>query len=82
MLNPALVEMQARDRISEMRRVGATRSSGMSSYPTVGNTRATRAFVWSLPAARRTEPRRALGWFLVSVGLRLAVPRPRGGSAR
>jgi hypothetical protein len=80
-LNPALVEMQARDRIAEMRRVGATRSSGRSSYPTVDNSRA-RTFAWSIPAARRTETRRALGWFLVSVGLRLAVPRPRGGSAR
>lgn len=81
MLNPALVEMQARDRISEMRRVGATRSSGTRPCPTVGVTMA-RAFARPIADARRSEPRRALGWFLVSVGLRLAVPRPRSGSAR
>lgn len=80
MLNPALVEMAARDRIAEMQRAGAKRGLGTGSYPAADTTasqapRLTRH-------ARRADLQRAIGWFLVSVGLRLALPRTRAGSGR
>ena len=39
MLNPALAEMAAHDRIGELRRAGAKRSSGAESRVTTGATR-------------------------------------------
>lgn len=78
MLHPALLQIAARDRIAEMQRAGAKRSFGTWSYratepPAPGH---------SARDARRVHPQRAIGWFLVSLGLRLAVPRTRPGSGR
>jgi hypothetical protein len=78
MFNPALTEMVANDRIAELRRVGAPRSSC-----------ARRSALTEIGASSRSNRRdhlagsqRAIGWFLVSVGLRLVVPRTRTGPAR
>jgi hypothetical protein len=80
MLNPALVQMVARDRIAEMHRAGAKRALSTGSYPAADCTasQATRL----TRHARRADLQRAIGWFLVSVGLRLALPRTRAGSGR
>jgi hypothetical protein len=75
-MNPAMVEMVARARVAEMRLAAAGRSRAPW-WRDTGHSRQLRP-----PAARRTvsirpaTPRRAIGWFLVSVGLRLALPRP------
>jgi hypothetical protein len=81
MLNPALAEVAARDRISELRRGAAKRSSDSRPYP------ATEATIASngrgpIQSPRRADPQLAIGWFLVSVGLRLALSRSRGNSIR
>jgi hypothetical protein len=74
-LNPALMEMVARDRTAEMQRTRAKRSLGAdtttSQTPSV-----------TIRPARRADLQHAIGWFLVSVGLRLALPRTRAGSGR
>jgi hypothetical protein len=75
MLNPALAEMAARDRIAEMHQAATKRSFGSE------ETKAATAQL-SIRRARRANPQRAVGWFLVSVGLRLALPRSRAGSTR
>jgi hypothetical protein len=95
MLNPALVEMAARDRIADRQRAGAKRSlSGRSQLrsarrPRAAGRRAKPALAAGTPVsrfpgrpARRADRRRAIGWFLVSLGLRIAVPRARTGSGR
>jgi hypothetical protein len=116
-LNPALTEMVAGDRITELRRAAAKRSSRPAAeyrssrpaaeypssrvtaeYPSSrvtaeyrswrpGASALVEATAW--PASSRSirhvhlaNPQRAIGWFLVSVGLRLALPRARTGSVR
>jgi hypothetical protein len=81
MLNPALTEMAARDRLAGLHRAAARRSLDSRGY---GDTDETKALTVQLSdrRAQRVGPRRAVGWFLVSVGLRLALPRPRAGSTR
>jgi hypothetical protein len=78
-LNPALLEMAARDRIAEMHRAGAKRPGG-----TRGDL-ADADWFDTPPVPRHpriANRQRAIGWFLISVGLRLAVPRTRTGSGR
>lgn len=81
MLNPALAEMAVRDRIDELQRARAKRSFGTQSYLAADTTRSQTP---GSPArhARRAHSRRAIGWFLVSLGLRIALPRRRAGSSR
>lgn len=81
MLNPTMIEMLAQDRITDLRRGAANRSCVARSnvaLVTVGSQ--------TLPGPSRqahlANPRRAIGWFLVSVGLRLALARTPPGSAR
>jgi hypothetical protein len=81
MLNSALAEMVARDRIAEMHRTAARRSFDSRGYRAMDETKAPTVQL-SVRRAHRPNPRRAVGWFLVSVGLRLALPRPRAGSTR
>jgi hypothetical protein len=108
-LNPALTEMVAQDRIRELQAAAAKRSSPVRppvsthtaakrSSPVRVQTAAqrpllVRPFGRSETAAHQpssrairhahlANPRRAIGWFLVSVGLRLALPRARTGSVR
>jgi hypothetical protein len=80
-LHPALTEMAARDRIRDMQRAGTKRSFGIRSYVAVDTTMSQIAPL-SVRGTRLARPRRAIGWFLVSVGLRLALPRPRASSGR
>jgi hypothetical protein len=80
-LNPALAEMMAKDRITELRRTAAERRS--CTDPSVpSESAAPRASSQSSRHARLANAQRAIGWFLVSVGLRLALPRTRTGPAR
>jgi hypothetical protein len=81
MLHPALVEVMARDRMTELQRAGAKRSFGTRSHVVADRTESRTAGV-SIRHSRRASPRRAIGWFLVSVGLRLAVPPARPRSVR
>ncbi len=71
MTNPALAEMAARDHIAELRRAAGRRSVARAAETTAVRT-----------ARPRGNPQRTIGWFLISVGLRLAVPPSRAGSAR
>jgi hypothetical protein len=80
-LNPALAEMVATDRIRELERGAARRSlRARSSAP--AETAAPQASSGSLRHAHLANSQRTIGWFLVSVGLRLALPRTRAGSVR
>lgn len=78
-MNPGLIEMMATDRRTELRAAAASRASRS----------AVRAQIETRPASSRSSqhvrlanPQQAIGWFLVSVGLRLAMPRTRTGPAR
>ncbi len=81
MSHKSLAEMMAQDRVAELRRAGV-----MGSLGTRGRTAADRISSQKAPVAIRrshlTGPRRAIGWFLVSVGLRLALSPTRARSAR
>ncbi len=81
MLNPALTEIMANDRLKELQQTGPNGSSRTRSLPTEIAT-APRASLRSIRHDRLVDSQRAIGWFLVSVGLRLVVPRTRTGSAR
>jgi hypothetical protein len=79
MMNPALIEMMAKDRSRELQAVAANRPS-RSVVRTATVTRP--ALSRSGRHVRLANPQRAIGWFLVSVGLRLAMPRTPTGPAR
>jgi hypothetical protein len=81
MLNPALLEMAARDRTAELQRASTRRSLGARSNHAVDAARPHTARL-SLRHARAAHPQQAIGWFLVSVGLRLALSRTRTSSGR
>ena len=74
-MSPALTEMVARPRVTEMRQTATRRSHG-TRWPESHGARRTptppAATRWAGPA----RSRRAIGWLLISVGLRLALPRP------
>jgi hypothetical protein len=78
-MNPGLTEMMAKDRITELR-AGATRRSSRSGPPPP--TTAGPVSSRSSPRVRPVNAQRAIGWFLVSVGLRLAMPRTPTGTGR
>ena len=78
MLHPAMAEMAARARTAEIQQTAAGRSLGSEAYIAPEGTVA----ALSTRRGGRANPQRAVGWFLVSVGLRLAMPRPRAGSTR
>jgi hypothetical protein len=79
-MNPALMEMIAKIRDTEMRRTAATRhSSGWGhsdAIPAETRASAARMATHGPAAARRT-----IGWFLVRVGLHLALAQPGAVSA-
>jgi hypothetical protein len=80
-LNPALAEMMASDRIMELQ--GAARQRSLRARASVrAETAAPQASSRSVRHDHLANSQRAIGWFLVSVGLRLALPRTRTGSAR
>jgi hypothetical protein len=71
-VNPALLEIATRESITELHRASAKRSRG-ARYDLADTDR-----LYPPPASRHprlANPQRAIGWFLISVGLRLAVPR-------
>jgi hypothetical protein len=80
-LNSALVEMVARDRIAEMRRAGVRPPVGTGPY-LAADTTTSPSSRFPIRYARRAGLQHSIGWFLVSVGLRLALPRTRAGSGR
>jgi hypothetical protein len=78
-MNPGLIEMMAKDRRTELRAAAANRASSSAVHTEI----ATRpASARSTQHVRLANPQQAIGWFLVSVGLRLAMPRTRTGPAR
>jgi hypothetical protein len=80
-LNPALAEMMASDRIMELQ--GAAMKRSLLARASVrAETAAAQALSRSARHDHLANSQRAIGWFLVSVGLRLALPRTRTGSAR
>jgi hypothetical protein len=73
--------MMVKDRITDLRTASAKRSSHAG--PDGGaETGAPPASLRSRRRVHLANPQRAIGWFLVSVGLRLAVSRTRTGPAR
>ena len=74
-MNPAMVEMVAQARVVEMRQAAARRSPGARRLE-ADRARRTRTPAEKTISMRPAAPRRAIGWFLISVGLRLALPRP------
>jgi hypothetical protein len=83
MNNPVLIETAAKQRLADLRRTGERsiiprQRERVSSWPTTRVNGRT-AFA---NGRRVVDARQATGWLLVSIGLRLAVPRPRAGSAR
>lgn len=80
MTNPALLEMAAQDRTNEMRRARTRRLADMRAH--AGGPAGAHGPVSAHRVHGRANPQRAIGWFLVSVGLRLALPPARAGSLR
>jgi hypothetical protein len=80
-MNPVVAEMMAHTRMADLQRAAAAPSALSRRGTAVGAVRTGRPTA-QLGAARSEAVRRAIGWFLVSVGLRLALPRPRPASAR
>ncbi len=76
MTTPGLIELMAKDRSAELRAAAAHRAAVRTEIA------ARPASYRSLPHVHLANPQRAVGWFLVSVGLRLAIPRTPTSSAR
>jgi hypothetical protein len=70
-VHPAMMDKVAQARITDMRQAASRRAAGRAHA--VGSVRS----LGMAPGAeaRPAAARRAIGWFLVGVGLRLAVPR-------
>jgi hypothetical protein len=80
-MNPALTEMVAHTRMADMQRAAVSRSV-LSQRGVIVRRVAKSASPLPRSVARPTAARRAVGWFLVGVGLRLAVARPRPAATR
>ena len=80
-MNPVLMEMNAQARMAEMRRASAMRVGRGQGHAgdTPLESQAPMATAWT---RRPAAARRTIGWFLVRVGLRLALSRPFAASAR
>jgi hypothetical protein len=78
-MNPGLIEMMAKDRRTELRAAAANRASRSVARTGIATRPASSR---SSQHVRLANPQQAIGWFLVSVGLRLAMPRTRTGPAR
>lgn len=77
MMNPILNELAATERLADLCRAGMrSRSAHATDLAVIDD---------SSPRRRRRavrRPQEAVGWLLVSVGLRLVVPRPPAESPR
>jgi hypothetical protein len=79
-MNPAMMERVAQARMGDMRRVVAPRTG--RARRTALDLPAGPGLGWAqIGAAHPAAARREIGWFLVRVGLRLALCRPRSASA-
>jgi hypothetical protein len=78
-MNPGLIEMMAKDRRTELQAAAANRASSSAVRTEIAVRPASSR---SAEHVRLANPQQAIGWFLVSVGLRLAMPRTRTGPAR
>jgi hypothetical protein len=79
-MNPAMMEQVAQARMDDMQRVVAPRPD--RARRTTPNRATGPGPGWALiGAGRPVAARRAIGWFLVRVGLRLALSRPHSASA-
>jgi hypothetical protein len=76
-MNPRFTQMVVESRIADMQR--ATAPSRQASHPVRARAALTDSHSVRVGAA---AARRAIGWFLVGVGLRLAVSRPRSAAAQ
>ncbi len=79
-MNPFVAEMMVQSRMADLQRA-AIAPSALSRRGTTVRPVSTRGPRAQVGAARPDAARRAVGWFLVSVGLRLALPRRRSASA-
>jgi hypothetical protein len=79
-MNSALMQI-AQAKLAEMRETTA-RQAGRAGGRIGGLPAVTRAVGGPTAVSRPTPVRRTIGWFLVRVGLRLAVPRSFSASAR
>jgi hypothetical protein len=74
MMNPTMMTMVARDRVAGMQQAAAKPvGPGWLGDAQVQPVRTPRGRTLSI---HRAAPRRAIGWFLISLGLHLALPRP------
>jgi hypothetical protein len=80
-MNPAVAEMLAHTRMADLQRAAVAPSAFSRRATTDGPVRARRPGAQA-GAAGPEAARHAIGWFLVGVGLRLALPRPRSASTR
>ena len=77
MMNPILNELAATERLADLRRAGMrSRFGHASDLAGIGDSSSEHR------RGRVRRPQEAVGWLLVSVGLRLVVPRPPAGSPR
>ncbi len=88
-MNPGLMEMLAKDRMTELQAAAVNRASRSAVRTEIDARSAVRTELdaraapsGSGPRVRLANPQRAIGWFLVGVGLRLATPRTPTRSAR
>jgi hypothetical protein len=76
-MNPALLESAANERLSDMRR-----AAERSAVAHAADLAASQAGSRERRRGRVTSPSQTVGWLLVSVGLRLVVPRTPARPAR
>jgi hypothetical protein len=76
-MNPALLESAANERLSAMRR-----AAERSAVAHAADVAASQAGSRERRRGRMTSPSQAVGWLLVSIGLRLVVPRTPARPAR
>jgi len=79
-MNPAMIERMAQARMDDMQRVVAPRTD-RTRRPTLERAPGSGPGWVLIGAGRPVAARRAIGWFLVRVGLRLALSRPHSASA-
>jgi hypothetical protein len=79
--NPELMRMMAQSEVADRQRAAGPRPCG-TRRTLIHRAARTRPASLTTTKAAPGGFRGAIGWFLVAVGLRLAVPRPRSGSGR
>jgi len=80
-MNPGLMGRMAQSRAADLQRAAAQRPGG-TRRPVTHRAAGIRPAPGPTNRVRPSAVRGAIGWSLVAVGLRLAVPRARSGSVR